>query len=75
MSAKFLNSISWIFSIINLLGYVFIVKKEPLGFLLIIVANIFWILLNNKHKLYCQSITLLIFTCINVWGWIEWNSQ
>ena len=75
MSAKFLNSISWLFSIINLFGYVLIVKKEPLGFILIIIANIFWIMLNNKHKLYCQSITLLIFIFINIWGLIEWHSQ
>lgn len=75
MTAEFLNSISWLFSITNLFGYVLIVKKEPLGFILIIIANIFWIMLNNKHKLYCQSITLLIFIFINIWGWLKWNSQ
>ena len=70
---EFLNSISWIFAVINLIGYIFIVKKKPVGFILIMIANVFWILLNYKFGLYSQSVTLVIFTGINAWGWVEWK--
>jgi nicotinamide riboside transporter PnuC len=73
MTAEFLNSISWLFSIINLVGYVFVIKKKPTGFVLIIIANIFWILLNNAYELYSQAITLVLFTGITAYGWWDWK--
>lgn len=73
MCQELLNSISWIFAIINLVGYVLVVKKKPSGFLLIIIANIFWIILNIMYGLYTQAVTLVIFTGITLWGWIEWK--
>jgi nicotinamide riboside transporter PnuC len=73
MSAEFLNSISWLFSIINLVGYILVIKKKPTGFILIIIANIFWILLNNAYELYSQAVTLVLFTIVTAYGWWDWK--
>ena len=73
MSPECLNSISWLFSIINLVGYILVVKKKPSGFLFIVVANIFWAILNTVYGLHIQAITLVIFTGITFWGWVDWK--
>lgn len=73
MNIEFLNSISWIFALINLFGAWLVIKKKPCGFIYYTIANIFWVILNTGYGLYSQSVLLSVFTCLNVYGWVSWK--
>jgi hypothetical protein len=71
------NYIAYFLSSLSILGSIFNIYKSPWGFVIWSIANVGWIALigyKEDKPLYGQIPLWIVFTGINIWGWILWRN-
>jgi len=67
--------IEWVLAGMSILGAILNTKMNRNGFLLWIVANIGWIIINVKIGLYAQIPMWVVMTVIAVYGYNSWSKE
>ena len=65
--------ISWITTILCLTGTVLNVKKNKLCFVLWLIGNILWLIIDIKNGLISRAILDIVQGVLALWGIIEWR--
>lgn len=69
-----IDIISAIATICSLYGNYLVIKKNKFGFVIWLISNILWILINFIGVLnISQVIMFVIYGVLNVYGWIKWK--
>lgn len=69
-------TLSIIALILSLVGNILVNYKRKLGFIIWIISNVFWIIVNFLGDVnYPQVIMYLIYVCLNVQGYINWQKS
>lgn len=69
-----IDVISAIATICSLYGNYLVIKKNKFGFVIWLISNILWVLINFIGVLnISQVIMFVIYGILNVYGWIKWK--
>lgn len=68
-----LDIISWVNTFFSILGNILVIKKKRSGFMVWIVSNITWIVIDIIAEVYSQAALFVIFTIIAIYGFIKWK--
>lgn len=69
-----IDIISAIATICSLYGNYLVIKKNKFGFVIWLISNILWILINFIGVLnISQVIMFVIYGILNMYGWIKWK--
>lgn len=69
-----IDTISAIATICSLCGNYLVIKKNKFGFVIWLISNILWILINFIGVLnISQVIMFMIYGILNIYGWIKWK--
>lgn len=69
-----IDTISAIATICSLYGNYLVIKKNKFGFVIWLISNILWILINFIGVLnISQVIMFIIYGILNIYGWIKWK--
>ena len=69
-----IDIISAIATICSLYGNYLVIKKNKFGFVIWLISNILWILINFIGVLnISQVIMFMIYGILNIYGWIKWK--
>ena len=69
-----IDIISAIATICSLYGNYLVIKKNKFGFVIWLISNILWILINFIGVLnISQVIMFVIYGILNTYGWIKWK--
>lgn len=69
-----IDTISAIATICSLYGNYLVIKKNKFGFVIWLISNILWVLINFIGVLnISQVIMFVIYGILNVYGWIKWK--
>ena len=63
----------WALTFISLTGVVLNIKKIRHGFLLWMITNICWAVIDFKHGVPEQAFLFLVYFILSVWGWVSWS--
>jgi len=67
--------ITWILTILSLIGVVLNIKKRRECFYIWTLTNASWAIVDYTEGIYAQSFLFLIYTGLAVWGIIEWKTD
>lgn len=67
--------ITWLLTILSIIGAILNIKKRRSSFAVYTVANIGWIIVDVYHGIYAQAALFVVFTFLSAWGWIEWGKN
>lgn len=69
-----IDIISVIATICSLYGNYLVIKKNKFGFVIWLISNILWILINFIGVLnISQVIMFVVYGILNIYGWIKWK--
>lgn len=69
-----IDIVSVIATICSLYGNYLVIKKNKFGFVVWLISNILWILINFIGVLnISQVIMFVIYGILNIYGWIKWK--
>lgn len=66
---------TWILTIIALLGTVTNIKKLKICFIFWTITNIGWLIYDINQKLYSRALLDLVQLVLAIIGWFEWNRK
>ena len=66
--------VSWITTALCLTGTVLNVKKNKLCFILWLIGNILWLIIDIKNGLISRAILDIVQGVLALWGIIEWRN-
>ena len=71
-----IDTISAIATICSLYGNYLVIKKNKFGFVIWLISNILWVLINFIGVLnISQVIMFVIYGILNIYGWIKWKQN
>lgn len=65
----------WTAVVLSTIGIIFNVKQRRICFLLWLVANVLWIIVDVEKGLYGQAALFVLYTGISIWGWFDWKKK
>ena len=66
---------TWVLTILSVTGVVLNIKKNRLCFVVWLVANAGWIVVNLRHGIYAQAGLFVVYSVLSAWGWVVWGRQ
>ena len=71
-----LNILSFLALASSLSGNALVNYRKRIGFIVWIVSNILWILVNLVGTTnWCQVLMFIAYMCLNVQGWLVWGRK
>lgn len=67
--------LTWILTILSLLGNVFVIKKNVAGQWLWVVSNIGWVTYDLSIGAHAQACLFLAYVGMSIWGVIVWTKE
>jgi nicotinamide riboside transporter PnuC len=67
--------INWVIAAISIIGAILNIKKNKWGFILWIIGNIGWIVIDIIYGLYEQIPIWILFTFTSVYGFKKWSDE
>ncbi len=67
--------ISFFLAFASIMGAILNVKQRKSGFLVWIIANIGWIIIDFHAKIYGQVIFFIFLTILSIWGLYSWHKK
>ena len=67
--------ITWIISILALTGTILNANRNKYGFILWLVTNMYWTVIDFKTGLYAQSALFFAYTILAIKGIITWSKK
>jgi len=65
----------WLITIFSLVGTVLNIRKNNICFVFWIFTNSFWAILDFQKGIYQQSMLMLIYLFLSIWGLLEWRKK
>jgi len=65
----------WIITIISIIGVILNIYKNRYGFVLWMIANAFWCVIDFKQGIPAQSVLFVVYFFLALWGWITWSGK
>lgn len=67
------EAMSWLLVFLSIAGVVLNVRRDRCGFLLWMIANIGWMIIDFMQGLYAQAFLFCIYFVLSFWGWVSWK--
>lgn len=67
--------ITWIISILALTGTILNANRNKYGFILWLVTNMYWTVIDFQSGLYAQSALFFAYTILAIKGIITWSKK
>ncbi len=67
------EAMSWLLVCLSIAGVVLNVRRDRRGFLLWMIANIGWMIIDFMQGLYAQAFLFCIYFVLSFWGWTSWK--
>lgn len=67
--------ITWIISILALTGTILNANRNKYGFILWLITNMYWTVIDFKTGLYAQSALFFAYTILAIKGIITWSKK
>jgi len=64
--------ITWMLTVISLIGVVLNIYKDKHCFYLWAVSNSLWCVIDYKKGIYAQAVLMAIYFCLSIWGILKW---
>lgn len=64
---------TWILTALSIAGVILNVKRDRRGFLLWMITNIAWVIVDFCHGLYAQAFLFVVYFFLALWGWLAWK--
>ena len=65
----------WLLAALSLAGTILNVYKRREGFLLWIVANIGWVVVNFSKDIPAQAFLFIVYVATSAWGFVSWGKE
>jgi len=65
--------ITWIITILALIGSILNIKKRRECFILWILTNLYWIIHDFRIGEQAQGVLFMTYSIFSIWGFIEWS--
>ena len=63
----------WFLTALSIIGVILNIKKDRRGFLLWMITNAGWAVVDFSHGLYAQGVLFVVYFALSFWGWIRWK--
>jgi nicotinamide riboside transporter PnuC len=63
----------WVLTALSIVGVILNVRKDHRGFLLWMVTNAAWAVVDFEHGLFAQGVLFVVYFFLALWGWISWK--
>ncbi|MBN1915208.1 MAG: hypothetical protein JW769_04900 [Parachlamydiales bacterium] len=73
MEEFFSKNISWLFTALSIWGNIHVIKKQKVGQLLWMLANVGWIWYNVKNHEWAAATLFSIYLGLCIWGFVQWH--
>ncbi len=60
-------------TVIAILGNIFIIYKNRMGFMIWIISNVLWIIFATLNQHYFMSILFFFYLILSIIGFIKWK--
>jgi nicotinamide riboside transporter PnuC len=70
-----INNLSWIITILSLVGAIYNARGKIFSFYIWIIANLCWVAYDIYAKQYSQAVLFMVYTIISVYGIYNWRKQ
>ena len=70
-----IESLSWISTVLSVIGVVLNIRKKRSCFYFWTVANLIWIYVSLKQKIYAQTFLFLVYLALSIWGFFVWKKE
>lgn len=64
---------TWILTGLSIAGVVLNVRHDRRGFLLWMITNAAWAVVDFSHGLYAQAFLFVVYFFLALWGWLAWE--
>ena len=68
-------NISWIFTLMSLVGNVFVIKKHVAGQIIWAVSNVCWAAYFFSIKEIASAVLFSVYLLLCIWGIISWRKE
>lgn len=75
MTSFFTQNISWLFTVLSLVGNIFVIKKNKWGQVIWAISNVGWIWYNFSIKEYAAVVLFTAYFILCLWGIYEWSKK
>ena len=65
----------WVLTFMSLGGVILNIYKIRHGFLLWMITNVCWAVIDFRHGVPEQSVLFVVYFFLSVWGWIYWSKE
>jgi len=65
----------WVLTFLSLVGVILNIYKIRHGFLLWMITNVCWAVIDLRHGVPEQSVLFVVYFFLSVWGWIYWSKE
>jgi nicotinamide riboside transporter PnuC len=66
-------AITVVLTTLSLLGTVLVTKQDRRGFIVWIIANIGWSIIDYQAAQYAQAVMFAVYLGLAVWGYVRWQ--
>ena len=63
----------WILTLVSLIGVILNVRKCRHGFLLWMLTNFGWAIIDFKKGVPEQTVLFVFYFFLSLWGWVSWS--
>jgi nicotinamide riboside transporter PnuC len=70
-----IDNLMWIVTGIAIIGNIFIIKMNKIGYMFWVVSNILMAIYNIYKLQYAQGVLFIFYFIMCIIGWIEWNKK
>lgn len=64
---------TWILACVSIAGVILNIHKKRSGFLLWMITNSAWAIVDFIHGLYAQAFLFVVYFFLALWGWVKWQ--
>jgi nicotinamide riboside transporter PnuC len=66
---------TWVLTFISLIGVVLNILKKRSCFLIWIVSNTVWAVIDFRKDIPAQGCLFTIYVILAIWGWLAWRKE
>lgn len=70
-----IDNLMWAVTAASIAGSVGNIKKKRWGFMVWTLTNTAWVTYDIWKGAYAQSVMMVVFTGLSIWGWFAWKES
>ncbi len=67
-----MNPLHWVITALSITGVILNIQKSPLGFVIWIITNTSWMIIDWRKRIYAQAALFFVYLILSIYGLISW---